>query len=107
MRVEVTREFGPDDGINRRVWWLSLNSDWHGCIVRVDEYREQTRAYTRHKWRTVKGNGTQVTDPMCGRQLRDPYTIPDDVAKEALGYFIDETCKAMRTARALAEGLGK
>lgn len=107
MRVEVIREFGEDDGLNRRVWRFVLRSDRHGMTVNVDEYREESRPTTRHKWRLQRGNGSTLVNPLDGRQMRDPYTVSDGVAKEALGAFIEQLAIAMRKTQALAGSLGK
>lgn len=73
-----------DDKLSRKVYRLSLpwGSINHGSSIKLSEYAEQTRATTKHAWRT---DGYFPGDRWTrGKMERDAITVPDDVVAEFL-----------------------
>ena len=94
MRSEIIRE--SEDGLHRKVWVLSLHSDYTGCRVIVQSFQDQLRTTKRHRWKTLSGHG--VLDDV-GRTRKDAYPLPGDVTREALEVFCRTACDAVDRMR--------
>lgn len=92
MRLEVVRERG-DKKLRRQRWvfWVTTDRSYQGISCFIDEYYEEERPSTRHKFRPKRGYkriDRRYMGQFIGVEVED-VPLPEDVEAEALERIMD------------------